>query len=172
MNLQRLTYLVIAIGAALWCALIVLPPAIAASSGSQPDAARFLYSFFRPVCHQLDARSLTLFGEPLAVCTRCSAIYGAFLLGTLLYPLLRSVEKPVMPRRWLLIVALLPMLADVLPGMIGVHEVSTATRVTTGAIFGVVLPFVILPAAIEGVGQLFNRSTPSTVHQKKGMSDA
>ncbi|MGB2959425.1 MAG: DUF2085 domain-containing protein [Bacteroidota bacterium] len=172
MNLQRLTYLAIAIGAALWCALIALPPAIAASSDSLADTAALLASFFRPVCHQIDGRSLTLFGEPLAVCARCSAIYGAFLLGTLLYPLLRSVEKPVMPPRWLLIVALIPMLADAIPGMIGIHEVSTATRVITGAIFGAVLPFVILPAAIEGVGQLFTRFTPSTVHHKKGMSDA
>jgi len=172
MNLQRLTYLVIAIGAALWCALILLPPVIAASADSMVDTAALLYALFRPVCHQMDARSLTVFGEPLAVCTRCSAIYGAFFVGTLLYPLLRSVDKPVMPPRWLLLVALLPMLVDVLPGMIGIHDVSTATRLVTGAIFGVVLPFVILPAAIEGVGQLFTRSTPSTVHQKKGMSDA
>jgi uncharacterized membrane protein len=172
MNLQRLTYLVIAIGAALWCALIVLPPVIAASSDSLAGTAALLARFFRPVCHQLDDRALTLFGKPLAVCARCSAIYGAFLLGTLLYPLFRSVEKPVMPPRWLLIVALAPMLADVLPGMVGIHDVSTVTRVITGTIFGAVLPFVVLPAAIEGVGQLFTRSASTTVHQKKGMSDA
>jgi uncharacterized membrane protein len=172
MNLHRLTYLVIAIGAALWCALMLLPPVLAASSDSLAGTAALVSSFFRPVCHQLDGRSLTLFGKPLAVCARCSAIYGAFLVGTLLYPLFRTIDKPVMPPRWLLIAALVPMLADVLPGMIGIHEVSTATRVITGAVFGAVLPFVILPAAIEGIGQLFSRSTPTTVHQKKGMSDA
>ena len=172
MNLQRLTYLVISIGAALWCGLIVLPPVIAASSDSLAHPAALLASLFRPVCHQIDGRSLTLFGEPLAVCARCSAIYGAFLLGTLLYPLVRSVENPVMPPRWLLIVALVPMLADVIPGMIGIHEVSTVTRVVTGAIFGAVLPFVILPAAIEGVCQLFTPPTLSTVHHKKGTRDA
>jgi uncharacterized membrane protein len=172
MNLQRLTYLVIAVGATVWCALIVLPSAIAASSESFSDMGELMYSVFRPICHQIDERSLMLFGEPLAVCARCSGIYFAFLLGTLLYPAVRRIDNPVMPPRWLLLVALLPMLADVIPGMIGIHEVSILTRVITGGIFGLVLPFVILPAAIEGVCQYPSSSTCSTVHQTKGLSDA
>jgi len=131
-----------------------------------------VYSVFRPICHQIDERSLMLFGEPLAVCARCSGIYFAFLLGTLLYPAVRRIDNPVMPPRWLLLVALLPMLADVIPGMIGIHDVSILTRVITGGIFGLVLPFVILPAAIEGVCQHPSTSTRSTVHQTKGLSDA
>jgi uncharacterized membrane protein len=172
MNLQRLTYLVIAVGAAVWCALIVLPSAIVASSESFGNMGELVYSVFRPVCHQIDERSLMLFGEPLAVCARCSAIYFAFFVGTLLYPAVRRIDNPVMPPRWLLVVAMLPMLADVIPGMIGIHEVSILTRVITGGTFGLILPFVILPGAIEGVCQLLSSSSRSTDHHTKGLSDA
>jgi len=169
MSLPRLTYLVIAIGAGLWCALLLLPPVVAHIAGPSSGAADLLASFFRPICHQLEGRSIMLFGHPLAVCSRCSAIYFAFFAGTLLYPFVRRIETPMIPPRWVLVAAVVPMVLDVLTGMLGLHTVTVMTRIWSGAIFGLAAPFIILPAAIEGIMQLFSRAT---VHQQKGLSDA
>jgi uncharacterized membrane protein len=172
MSLPRLTYLVIAIGAGLWCALLALPPVLAHLSGSPEGAPELIASMFRPICHQLEGRSVLIFGHPMAVCSRCSAIYLAFFAGTLLYPLLRRLDTPVMPPRWVFFLALAPMVLDVLAGMLGFHAVTMTTRLWSGALFGLVAPFIIIPAAIEGTVQLMSRANRPTVHQQKGLSDA
>lgn len=169
MSLPRLTYLVIAIGAGLWCALLALPPVLVHLSGSPGGAADLIASLFRPICHQLEGRSVMLLGHPMAVCSRCSAIYVAFFAGTLVYPFLRKLDSPVMPPRWFLLLALAPMVLDVLAGLLGLHEVTLSTRIWSGALFGLAAPFIILPAAIEGAVQLISRPA---VHQQKGFSDA
>ena len=172
MSLPRLTYLGIAIGAGIWCVLLALPAVLAHLSGSPEGAPELVASLFRPICHQLEGRSVLLFGHPLAVCSRCSAIYVAFFAGTLFYPLVRSIETPVMPPRWVFFLAVAPMILDVLAGIVGLHAVTMTTRLVSGALFGLTAPFIIIPAAIEGVVQLMSRSNRPTVHQQKGLSDA
>lgn len=110
-----------------------------------------MYQFFQPLCHQIDERTFHLFGAPLAVCIRCSAIYFAFLGGTLLYPVIRSVNRAVLPHRRWLVLAALPMLLDVAAGVAGFHESTLVSRSVTGALIGMVLPFYIIPAAVEAV---------------------
>jgi uncharacterized protein YqgC (DUF456 family) len=46
------------------------------------------------------------------------------------------------------------MLLDVLAGFLGVYDVTNLTRAVTGAIFGAVLPFFIIPIATEAFSQL------------------
>ena len=166
MNLARATYIAILAGTTLWCAALLLAPILDASS-------LFLWGgmvrdFFGKICHQLDERSFHLFGRPLAVCSRCATIYFAFLIGTLLYPLLRSLKSPVLPRRYWLVVALAPMLIDVAVEMVGIHEATNMTRALTGGLFGLIIPYFIIPAAVEAVQQLFNPhpSLSNTITQK------
>ena len=111
MRFARLTYAVILSGTALWCALIVLAPAAMSSRGFVPLAG-ILYALFSPLCHQIDARSFHLFGAPLAVCGRCSAVYFGFLSGTIAYPLAGDLLRSARPGRTFLLVALAPMLLD------------------------------------------------------------
>lgn len=129
----------------------------------------WLYQFFHPICHQLEGRSLHVFGKPLAVCTRCSSIYFAFLAGTLLFPVLERHLRAVCSRRDLLLYAVLPMVVDVVLDELGVHASSGATRMITGTLFGLVVPFCIIPTAQEAVQELVSASrffSPSAV--KKG----
>lgn len=161
----RKTYGFILGGAILWCAAIVLAPAFAAWHAAPSWASEILYRFFDPVCHQINARSFHLFGYPLAVCSRCSSIYLAFLAGTLLYPLVYDLQRPVFPPRALLCIALVPMVFDAAAGFVGVYD-SFLMRSLTGALFGVVLPLFILPAAIDGASQLFGTQL------QKGTPDA
>lgn len=67
----------------------------------------------------------------------------------------------------------MPMALDVLPGAAGIHEVTAATRIVTGTIFGVILPFFIVPAAIEAANELFRTRSPSLTraHKEKGSVD-
>lgn len=155
MHLPRRTYLILLAGATAWCAAILLAPYLASASSWYTE---FLYRFFHPICHQLPGRSFHLFGEPLGVCSRCASIYFAFLAGTLAYPFFhRRVVRPVhdmLHPRNVLMVAVLPMVLDAGLEMLGLRESTFLTRTLTGGVFGLVVPFIILPAALEGVQQI------------------
>ena len=162
----RKTYGLILAGALLWCGGFVLAPAFAAWEAIPSWISSLLYRFFDPVCHQIDGRSFHLFGFPLAVCSRCSSIYLAFLAGTLLYPLFYSIKESGMPSRTLLFLVLAPMVFDAGAGFLGLYEASFLMRTLTGALVGIVLPLFIIPAAIEGANQLFSTQL------QKGTPDA
>jgi uncharacterized membrane protein len=160
------TYAFILGGAVLWCSALILAPVIAAWPAAPQWISSTLYQFFEPVCHQIDARSFHLFDFPLAVCTRCSSIYFAFLAGTALYPLFFDLRRHAMPPRILLILTVIPMILDAGGGLLGLHEVTPITRTATGALFGLAIPLFVIPGAIEGASQLF-RTQP-----QKGTHDA
>ena len=154
MNRNHLIYSVILLGALLWCSAILLAPALAGAG----TVSTLLYEFFQPVCHQSDARSFHLAGHPFAVCMRCSAIYFAFLFGVVIYPVVRKIGRPSIPHRRWLVIALAPMLLDVAAGFFGLHEITPLTRIISGAVFGLILPFYIVPAACEAASGFPGRS--------------
>lgn len=165
------TYLVFLGGVLLWCFTLALAPVFAASGWSGP--ADFLYAFFHRICHQLEGRSFHIAGEPLAVCVRCSAIYFAFLAGTLAFPFVRRGRWTGIPARGLLVAGLAPMVLDVGLGLAGIHESGLATRVITGSIAGGVLSFIILPAALGAAQQLAAARRHTTITTtSEGLSDA
>jgi uncharacterized membrane protein len=168
----RATYSTVVIGAALWCAAILLAPVLVALSGPLAHIGQFINQFFHPICHQLAYRSFRLMGEPLAVCARCTSIYFAFLAGALFYPLVRDLDRPRFPSPWMLISATLPMVIDVFAEFIGLHGATILTRVLTGSTFGLIAPYVVLPAAIEALRELSSPVTTSpTIHPQKGSHD-
>jgi uncharacterized membrane protein len=162
----RKTYGFILGGTILWCALVVLAPALAAWEMAPAGPSSIFYRLFDPICHQLDTRSFHLFGFPFAVCSRCTSIYFAFLAGTLLYPLIYDLRRPTLPPRVLMVVALVPMVFDAGAGFLGLYEDTFLIRTVTGALFGLVLPLFVVPAAIEGASQLFGTQL------QKGTPDA
>ena len=169
MNTSRKTYALILAGALLWCGSILLAPYLAASSS---PLAAYVYQAFHPICHQLPERSFHLFGAKLAVCSRCASIYFAFLFGILLYPCVRTLSNIQTPHRNILVVALLPMLIDVGLDFVGVHASTFFTRTLGGTLFGIVVPFFVLPAAIEGVQQLVTQKQITIVEHQKGIFHA
>jgi uncharacterized membrane protein len=167
MRLSIVTYVVILLAVAVWCGGIVLAPLCCAESGNAVDVGQALYQFYHPICHQLPERSLFLAGHPLGVCSRCTSIYVAFLVGTLLFPLFRSLKHSSLPARWLLIAVAVPMLIDATWIGSWFYDVTILTRMISGALFGLVLPFFLLPTALQAVRELF-----SNVDQQKGFSHA
>lgn len=170
MRITRGTYVAVLSGALAWCSLFLLAPLSCAASGDAGGVGGAIYRALHLVCHQIPERSLHLLGWPLAVCVRCSAIYVGFLAGVLLYPLLRNIDRPALPGRALLLAAALPLLVDGLDIGFFFYDVTNTTRALTGAPFGLVLPFIIVPAAQEAALELLAGASP--LPHKKGLSDA
>jgi uncharacterized membrane protein len=166
-SMARMTFLGILAATVLWCGLILAAPLV---TDSAPAFSRPVYQAFHRVCHQFEDRSFHLSGRPLPVCVRCTSIYFAFLLGVIAYPLIRRWRFPVAASRFVVMVAVLPMVVDVAADLLGVHEVTTSTRIITGSLFGFAITFVVLPAAIEAVWQIVSSS--HIIHKRRGTTDA
>lgn len=156
MNTSKRIYLVFLFLVTLWCAGIMLAPLVKAFGHG---ASSILYSLYSPICHQIDQRSLHLAGEKLGVCARCSSIYGSFLIALLIYPLIQRLGSPLLPKRWWLSVAVVPMLIDVTLNITGIYPSTMETRAVTGIFFGAILPLYLVPPLLEGFSQLWHRLT-------------
>jgi uncharacterized membrane protein len=155
--LPKRIYTAFLISVGLWCLAIVAPAYLVAFGGPAGHSiADTLYLGFSKICHQIDDRSLHLFGVKFAVCVRCTSIYFSFFAGILVYPLFRTLDAASVPdRRWLLL-AVLPMTADALLNDLKIHVSDDITRSVTGAIAGFVFAFYVVPLMIEAVNQIIS----------------
>lgn len=151
MTFSRRIYAVILLLVAAWCGGFVLAPLL---SGSMPGVSSALYACYQPICHQIDSRSFHVDGGKLAVCARCSAIYVGFLLALIVYPLIRRLDEHAVPSRFWIVLAIGPMIADVMLNFFGLQSSTLLTRAISGGLFGVIIPMYILPVLIEAVSQL------------------
>jgi uncharacterized membrane protein len=130
-----------------------------------PLASALLRWPFRLVCHQIPARSLWLGQYPLAVCARCTGIYGGFLLGLSSYFLVysRLFTTPLPARRYLFY-AVLPTTLDFLYGWSGWGQNTALSRTLTGGLAGWALAYYLLPLSFMLVKERQMASAPSTSH--------
>lgn len=157
-----LMYSLLMLIAVVWLAVIVLPPWLMATG--HMGLAINLYRGLSGICHQISERSFSLWGFPLAVCSRCTGIYCGFVFGLGLYPFCRNVgEVTIPPRIWLAIGAL-PMLLDVGVDFAGIFKNTFLSRTATGLFVGIVAAFFLLPA---WVGILYPRLPESQKHSFK-----
>jgi uncharacterized membrane protein len=141
---------------ALWCIGILAAPLLKHAGWAQ--SADMLYSFFSRVCHQDDARSFHVEGEKIGVCIRCSAIYFGFFLGLITLPLSRALKRKKVPAMGFFLFAVLPMVVDAVLNAAGIHASTPMTRVITGALFGISMPWFVVPIFIEACLQLNHRN--------------
>jgi uncharacterized membrane protein len=97
---------------------------------------------FRPLCHGIVSRCLVLFGAPMPICARCTAIYGGILIGVLLLRLLPELRERT--ARTVLIAAALPMAIDGGTQLLRLRESTNLLRVGTGLAFGTALAIWLL----------------------------
>jgi uncharacterized membrane protein len=140
----------------LWCIGILTAPLLKHAGWTQ--SADMLYSFFSRVCHQDDARSFHIEGEKIGVCIRCSAIYFGFFLGLITLPLSRVLKRKNVPAMGFFLFAVLPMVVDAVLNTTGIHASTPMTRVITGALFGMSMPWFVVPIFIEACLQLNPRN--------------
>ena len=127
--------------------LIVVAPVAAASGHS--TLARGIYGAFAMLCHQIPDRSYFVDGHQLAVCARCTGVYGGFTLMLLLYPLVSSLKNTVTPPRSWLILSTVPLVVDVSGNFFGLWQNTHTSRLLTGALVGGVAVFYVMPGIMS-----------------------
>jgi uncharacterized membrane protein len=149
---------VVAIAAVLVAAVVAAPWL---ASHGHPVAGAVLREGFSKVCHQMPERSFWLFGAPMAVCSRCAALYAGGLLGVLVVPLVRGVTTPAPSRVWFA-AALAPAVADFALGSAGIVENTFWSRGVTGLASGAAAAFYILPGLVDAAMELLAGARPSS----------
>lgn len=111
-----------------------------------PSAEVFtIYRFF---CGQTPSHSFYIAGYQMCLCSRCLAIYSSLLMVGLLIALFRHTPqrrfiRPISWKMWVL--GMVPMALDGGTQLFGLHESNLFLRLLTGAIFGVMTAWFILP---------------------------
>lgn len=127
--------------------LVLLAPLCLAHG--HPFIAHVIYKTFGPVCHQITERSFYLEGYPHAVCARCFGLYGGFVAGLVVYPLVRALDQISVPARAWLIAAVLPTTIDWALGYAGLWENTHLSRSITGALLGAAAVFYVMPGLVD-----------------------
>jgi uncharacterized membrane protein len=114
---------------------------------SHPISGFLIQKAFRLLCHQKAERCFLIFGHPMAVCSRCFAVYSSFLTVGLAFGAWRSLTK----RRWVEIplwsmgVLALPMALDGLTQLAGLRESTQLLRTITGTLVGAGMGLFVYP---------------------------
>lgn len=114
--------------------------------------------FYAPICHQKVERSLSLLGETMAVCSRCSGLYFGAAVAVLLAALMpRALWWP--NRIWFF-AALAPTAIDAVLPWLGLPQLSLVPRhfVAWPAGFAAGWFFALGVAALASTNVTFDRS--------------
>jgi uncharacterized membrane protein len=118
----------------IWCAAIFSFPWLVESGHIKTAFA--IYLFFSHICHQNPARSFSLIGIPLPVCSRCAATYLGWLGGITIFPLWRQQPESIHILKCLTLLAAVSLTLDVGLDVVGVYHNTFFSRSLTGVLFG------------------------------------
>lgn len=135
---------VVAMAALVWLAGII-SPAFSHSDSSLILFQPFIKHSYSLVCHQDEAKTFFLNGQKLFVCARCTGIYMAVFLSSLL---LLIVNLKINPGKNILWISLVIMLIDVLSVLTGLYNYNKILAALTGAFFGSAV-FIYISTVIE-----------------------
>lgn len=153
-----------------WLGMIIGAPfLLSLPSPGGKKIAFFIYWFFSPVCHQLTESSFIIYGNQMAVCSRCFGIYVGMLLGFLTHALLRSFDFTRVIHRRYMMLASLPMVADVVLLAMRGYPPLLWLKALTGVLFGFTLPFYLLPALYQMINQCVNVKYLASLIQTRGL---
>jgi uncharacterized membrane protein len=99
-----------------------------------------LSGVYSKICHQQNAKCITIGGSSMLVCARCAGIYfGAFTAGLLsLFLIVPSISRKV------LILSAIPLAIDVFLTFTGVYNYSQGLAFATGLVFGGIVYLLIM----------------------------
>lgn len=166
---QKVIYSVILIISALWTIGILIAPLLANLGGILGSVSEYSYLFYSKSCHQLPSRSYFLGEHAFGVCSRCTAIYFAFLAGVIAYPFIRKLNDIDLPSLKYLGIAVALLLIDVGLDLLDIHKNTFLTRDITGAIIGFILPFYIIPGTVRVFYEFF---TPQKITTDSGINNS
>lgn len=110
--------------------VVILGAASACSWAIAHGASMRWRLVFRMLCHGIERRCLTMFGVPMPICARCTAIYIGLFAGLAAFFLLPFIEERIM--RVAMYVAAVPMLVDGVTQALRFRESTNLLRLATG----------------------------------------
>jgi uncharacterized membrane protein len=135
------------------------------SNLDQHWVSKFVYGFYGFFCHQEPSRSLFLFGQQVAICSRCLAFYSALFIFGLMISL--KAFRPL-NLKWALIL-ILPACVDVLLQALGFTESTNLSRITTGLLLGMSVSLFLFPRAQRIVNRI-NHQINASKQESRGTS--
>jgi len=130
----------------LWPLLLTLPLfflLIALAAGPDSWVGALVERGFAPLCHQIPERSL-LWGQPLAVCTRCAGFYaGLALAGILGFAAAAAGWRKTVPGG-LVIAGLVPLAVDGTANFAGLWSSPPAVRALIGLLAALPLALILV----------------------------
>ncbi len=128
---------------ALFIGVAFLAPVGYALGFTGPSSA--VFDVYRFVCGQTPSHSFFVAGYQVCLCARCLAIYSSLLAGGLILAMFRH-RRYIQPIGWKLwALGMVPMALDGGTQLFGWHESNVYLRLLTGAIFGLMTAWYILP---------------------------
>jgi uncharacterized membrane protein len=118
-------------------------------------ASRSWRLLFRAFCHGIESRCLELWGVPMPICARCTAIYAGFALGLIAFVILPRVEERLL--RIAVWAAATPMAVDGITQALRLRESTNGLRIATGSMAAFAFGFWVLSAIEEGVRRRVTR---------------
>ncbi len=115
---------------------------------------------FRLVCHGIPSRCLLLFGVPMPICARCTAIYLGLIAGAMVYWLVPRMSE--MAARAIAAAAAVPMALDGGTQLLRLRESTNELRVATGLVAGITLALWVLTAARTSLGAQVHQTFESS----------
>jgi uncharacterized membrane protein len=138
-----------------WLGGVFLAPYL---RGTSSPWTGLVYAVYAPFCHQIPDRSLSCFGYPLSVCTRCLGINLGFLLGLVLYPFIRGWRQVRVPEKRVFFLLSAPIVLDTAGNFIKLWQSPNAVRLATGLLWGVLLPFYFITGVVDFLSQRRKKS--------------
>ena len=140
--MRRDTWIVAGVIAGLSC--LILASSVLCTALIARGASMHWRLLFRLLCHGIPRRCLAIWGVPMPICARCTAIYAGTLAGLLLFPLLPRVSE--FAARMSLAVLAAPMAIDGLTQLTSLRESTNPLRIATGLPAGIAFIFWALTA--------------------------
>ena len=90
---------------------------------------------YRLFCHGIPERCFYVWGVPMPICARCTAIYAGLALAVFAFFILPRMSEAA--ARMVLLVAVLPLAVDGLTQLVRLRESTNALRAGTGLAAGI-----------------------------------
>jgi uncharacterized membrane protein len=113
----------------------ILSASVACTAAIANGASMRWRVLFRLFCHGIPERCLYLWGVPMPICARCTAIYAGLILSFVAFLILPRMRESV--ARIVLYAALVPMAVDGLTQLAGLRLSTNHLRLETGLLAGV-----------------------------------
>jgi uncharacterized membrane protein len=92
-------------------------------------------SLFRFFCHGYPERCLVLWGVPMPICARCTAIYSGLALAIVVFVLLPRMSE--FAARMVMLIATVPLAVDGLTQLVRLRHSTNGLRLATGLVAGI-----------------------------------